>query len=245
MPEPTQPSAAARLWQTVRRPSRAQAVVAILLGLLMFAAVTQVRLYSAGNVYSGLRQSDLVQALNGLAAAGTRADGEITRLSRTRDSLQSSSQQRSAALAQAQKELATLGILAGTTPAVGPGIQIEVFDPSGQYKVNHLLDGIEELRDAGAEAIEINHQVRVVAQTSFQDAEGGIEVDGRLLTAPYTLDVIGDPETLSKALDFPGGFKDDVAFDHGTTKVTQEQAVHVDVVRTPKQPQYAQPVPSQ
>lgn len=235
------PTPAQRVVGSITRPSGSQLLVGVLVGLLMFAAVTQVRLYNAGNAFSGLRQSDLVQALNGLQAASTRADAEIAQLTRTRDRLRSSSDQRVTALQQATKELDTLGILAGTLPAVGPGIRIVVTDKAGQYRVNHLLDGIEELRDAGAEAIEINHRVRVVAQTSFADAEGGISVDGQLLTAPYTLDVIGDPVTLSRALDFPGGFKDDVALDQGRTRVTKLTAVHIDATRTPTSPRYAVP----
>jgi len=245
MPDSPPPGAAAptptqRLKASLRHPSRGQAVVAVLVGLLMFAAVTQVRLYSTSNPYSGLRQSDLVQALNGLQAAGTRADAEIRKLTSTRDRLRNSSEQRNAALAQANHELNTLGILAGTVPAVGPGIEIVVDDTRGDYQVNHLLDGIEELRDAGAEAISINHRVRIVAQSWFEDAEHGIEVDGRLVTAPYTIDVIGDPDTLSKALDFPGGFKDDVALDHGTTQVRKLKRVHIDAVREAVGSQYAQ-----
>jgi len=80
----------------------------------------------------------------------------------------------------------------------------------------------------------------IVAQSWFEDAEHGIEVDGRLVTAPYTIDVIGDPDTLSKALDFPGGFKDDVALDHGTTQVRKLKRVHIDAVREAVGSQYAQ-----
>jgi uncharacterized protein YlxW (UPF0749 family) len=239
--EPDPRTAVDRLRDALLHPSRGQLAVAVLLGALMFAAVTQVRLYNTDNAYSGLRQSDLVQALNGLDAAQTRAQSEIAQLQRTRNSLRSSTEQRATALDQAHQELTALGILAGTLPARGPGVEIVVQDPHGRYRVNQLLDGIEELRDAGAEAIEINHEVRVVAQTSFEDGQGGVIVDGRLLTAPYTLDVIGDPDTLAKALDFPGGFKDEVALDKGTTTVTKKQDLDVEVVRAATQPQFAQP----
>ena len=239
--EGDQPDARARVLRSFRRPSGSQVLGGVLVGLLTFAAVTQVRLYGDDNTYSGLRQSDLVQALNGLQAASTKADAEIAELTKTRDRLRSSSDQRTTALEQATKELNTLGILAGTLPAAGPGIRIVVTDKRGQYSVNHLLDGIEELRDAGAEAIALNHRVRVVAQTSFADGDGGIEVDGQLLTAPYTLDVIGDPDTLSRALDFPGGFKDDVTLDQGTTKVTRPDVVRIDAIRSPTKPEYAVP----
>jgi uncharacterized protein YlxW (UPF0749 family) len=244
---PGEPTALDRIRRALFHPGRGQLSAAVLLGALMFAAVTQVRLYGADDAYSGLRQSDLVQALNGLSAASTRAEAEISELERTRDSLRDSSQQRTAALDQARKELTTLGILAGTLPATGPGIEITVHDPKGQYHVNHLLDGIEELRNAGAEAIQINHEVRVVAQTSFEDPENGagILVDDRLLHAPYVLDVIGDADTLARALDFPGGFKDDVTLDEGTTDVVKKNRVDVDVTRDAAESRYAQPQPGQ
>ena len=61
-----------------------------------------------------------------------------------------------------------------------------------------MLDTVQEMRDAFAEAMQFNGQVRVVAQTSFEDGPGGIYVDGTLLEPPYVLDVIGDPHTLAR-----------------------------------------------
>lgn len=238
------PTPVQRVKRGLLRPGRGQIAVAVLLGVLGFAGVTQMRLYSSGDAYSGLPQSDLVEALSGLSAASAHAEAELAQLERTRRNLQSSSDQGAAALEHARTELNTLGILAGTLPAVGRGLQIVVHDPQGHYRVDHLLDGIEELRDAGAEAIQINGQVRVVAQTSFTAGTGGIIVDGRLLKAPYTLDVIGNPTTLSSALSFPGGFKDEVAQDDSTTTVIQEQAVHVTALRSGPQPKYAKVSPT-
>ena len=229
-----------RLLRALVKPGKGQLAVAVLLAALGFAAVTQIRLYSSTDAYSGLRQSDLVEALSGLSAASNHAEAELAKLERERRSLQDSSDQGNVALTHAQSELNTLGILAGTLPAVGPGLRIVVHDPKGHYSVGHLLDGIQELRDAGAEAIQVNGQVRVVAQTSFAAGNGGIVVDGRLVTAPYTLDVIGDPAQLIPALSFPGGFKDEVAEDDGTTTVTRLATVRITVLRTGTQPQYAQ-----
>lgn len=228
-----------RVLRALLKPGKGQIAVAVLLGVLGFAGVTQMRLYSSGDAYSGLPQADLVEALSGLSAASTHAEAELAQLEQTKASLQDSSNRGSVALEHARIELQTLGILAGTLPAVGPGLRIVVNDTKGVYRVDHLLDGIEELRDAGAEAIQLNSQVRVVAQTSFTSANGGIMVDGRLLTAPYTLDVIGDPATLKAALSFPGGFSDEVAQDEGTMTVTEMKTVEITTLRSATTPQYA------
>ena len=75
-----------------------------------------------------------------------------------------------------------------------------------------MLDTIEELRSAGAEAMQVNGKVRLVAQSAVESAPGGLTIDGELLTSPYVFDVIGDPHTLSGALGLVDGpvaqFKD-------------------------------------
>ena len=75
-------------------------------------------------------------------------------------------------------EADTLDILAGTVPVTGPGIRITIEEVDGPVDIDSLLDTVQELRTAGAEAMQINGEVRVVAQTSFEDGVGGIDVDG-------------------------------------------------------------------
>jgi uncharacterized protein YlxW (UPF0749 family) len=220
-------------------------VVAVLVGLLAFAAVTQARITGEDDTYAGLRESELIQTLNGLQAASRKAERDISELEATRDELRSTTQRRDAALEQARNELNTLGVLAGTIPATGPGIRATVRDPSAELSLNHLLDGIEELRNAGAEAIEINDRVRVVAQTWFEDDPEGILVDGVLLKSPYTIDAIGSPDTLAGALRFEGGFSDDVEDDNGSVSIRKADRIGVTVTRTSPEPQYAEPVPGQ
>ena len=245
-PEPDgPPSGLTRLRRSFFAPSRGQAVVAVLVGVLAFAAVTQARLTGKDDTYAGLRQGELIQALNGLQAASRKAEQDVSELETTRDRLRSSTERRAAALEQARNEVKTLGVLAGTVPATGPGIRITVEDPKGDLSLNHLLDGVEELRNAGVEAMEFNDRVRVVAQTSFEDDPGGIRVDGTLLEAPYVLDAIGDPDTLAGALEFQGGFTDDVKIDSGSVSIKKADQIKVTVTRTPVKPRYAQPVPGQ
>jgi uncharacterized protein YlxW (UPF0749 family) len=239
------PSGMDRLRRSFFSPSRGQAVVAVLVAVLAFAAVTQARLTGKDDTYAGLRQAELIQALNGLQAASRKAERDIDELEATRDRLSSNTQRRTTALEQARKEVRTLGVLAGTVPATGPGIRITVEDPQGDLSLNHLLDGIEELRNAGVEAIEINDRVRVIAQTSFDDDPDGIRVDGVLLKPPYVIDAIGNPDTLAGALEFQDGFTDDVEVDNGSVSVKKGDQIKVTVTRTPTRPRYAEPVPGQ
>ncbi len=235
-----EPTARQRLQRALLHPGRGQITAAVLLVILGAAGVTQVRLAGTDDNYAGMRQSDLVQALSGLQAASLRNEQDIRDLQATRDSLRNSSDRTAAALRQARDELSSLGILAGTLPASGPGVRITVTIPAARISLNYLLDGIEELRDAGAEAMEINDLVRVVAQTSFESADGGINVDGHVLTSPFIIDAIGDPESLATALRFPGGFVDDLSLDGGKVTIKQSQHIEVTSLHVPVKPKYAQ-----
>jgi uncharacterized protein YlxW (UPF0749 family) len=234
-----------RLRRAMVSPGRGQVVVAVLVGLLAFAAVTQVRLAGKDDTYANLREAELIQALNGLQAASRKAERDISDLESTRDQLRSSTQRRTTALEQAQKEVQTLGVLAGTVPATGPGVRITVKDPKNQLSLNHLLDGLEELRNAGVEAVEINDRVRVIAQTSFEEDPDGVRVDGVVLKPPYVIDAIGSPDTLAGALNFQDGFSDDVELDGGSVSIKKDDHIDVRVTRTPVKPRYAEAVPGQ
>lgn len=237
------PSTARQLLQrALLRPGRGQIVASLLLCVLGVAAVTQFRIAGTDDEYAGMRQGDLIQALNGLQASTLRTEQDIEELEATRDALKSNNDKTAAALAQARNDLAVLGVLSGAAPATGPGVRITVTVPESNISLNFLLDGIEELRDAGAEAMEINDAVRIVAQTSFEAADGGINVDGRVLSSPFVIDAIGDPDSLETALRIHGGFVDDVQLDEGEVVIEKSQAIEITVLRNQVPPQYARPV---
>lgn len=242
VPSPTavEPTARQRAMRALTRPGRGQVTAAALLLILGIAGVTQARLAGTDDEYAGMRQSDLIQALNGLQAASRRNEQDIRELEETRASLRDSSERTATALEQARAELGALGILAGTLPATGPGVRITVTVPDAGISLNYLLDGIEELRDAGAEAMEINDSVRVVAQTSFESADGGVNVDGKVLQSPFVIDVIGDPDGLEAALKFPGGFVEDLALDEGVVQIAKDEVIEISVVRSAVRPRFAE-----
>lgn len=246
-PEHPEPTGRARLLAALRRPwSRGQITAAVLLAVVGFGSIVQVRANTEDDRYVGMRQGDLIQLLNSLSTASQRAENEIAKLQQTRNTLRSDTDSRRAAVERAKQQATTLGILAGTLPATGPGVRITVQDPSGKVGTDTMLNGIEELRDAGAEAIEINDSVRVVAQTYIKDGLRGVIVDGHQLSPPYTIDAIGAPHTLAQAMAFTGGFIDEVEnAASGRVVVTQSQNIEIASVRPPAQAEYAHPVTNQ
>ena len=132
MPEPEEPQDAAtddsvdgrrRLLAALRRPSGGgQLVAGVLLAVLGFAAVTQVRSNGRDDDFVGARQGDLIQYINTLSLASRRAETEIAELQQTRESLGNDTEARRTALALARRQADTLGILAGTVPARMPSV---------------------------------------------------------------------------------------------------------------------------
>ena len=129
-------------------------------------------------------------------------------------------------------------------PVEGPGITVLVDDDGGIITQTMLLDGIQELRDAGAEAIQVG-PVRVVASSFVGTGpEGEVLLDGEPLSTPYTITAVGDAHTLAGAMAIPGGFSDSLRSAGATVTVVEGDTVLIDALHEPSEPRYAQPVPS-
>jgi uncharacterized protein YlxW (UPF0749 family) len=226
-------------------PTRGQLAVAALCGLLAFALVTQVHATSSSGGLQAARVDDLLGILSDLDNRGDRLRAEIGDLQVREQRLRNGSGQSAAALREARDRLRVLGVLTGTVAARGPGIVLVVDDPRGQVRADTLVDAIEELRDAGAEAMQLSG-VRVVADTAIVDAGGsGVVVDGHRVAPPYRLAAIGDRRTLAGALGIPGGVLDTVDGQSGAhATVVPSPVVTVGALRPLEQPRYARPTPS-
>jgi uncharacterized protein YlxW (UPF0749 family) len=172
-----------------------------------------------------------VGILSDLSQRSERLRGDIRDLEDTKAEL-ARDRQGQAAMDEARKRATTYGLLAGTLPATGPGIQLDITDPSRRVRAGVLLDTLQELRDAGAEVIEVNG-VRIGVNSYFLDVPGaGVEADGRRLQPPYHFLAIGDSHTLATALNIPGGVIKSLQSAGATGLITQEQTITVRAVRS-------------
>jgi uncharacterized protein YlxW (UPF0749 family) len=230
-----------------RKMSSAAAVIWVLLALFGFTLVVQLRSNDADQGLATARQEDLVRILSDLESRDTRLSAEINGLENSQRQLTSGVAGRQAALADAAKRADELGLLAGTLPGKGPGLQIVVDPKNGQVKASAVLNAVQELRGAGGEVMQIagatGRPVRIVASTYFVDAgAGAITVDRVRLAGPYTLTVIGSPQTMQTALQIPGGVVASVESDGGSVTMDQRAMVEVTAVRKATNLQYARPV---
>lgn len=243
-PDSVDPTAA---WRRLRRgawrrPGRFQALAAVLLFVLGLAVVTQARQTSDAGLTT-LRETELVRLLDDVSERRDRLEEEAAELQAQRQALLTSSDASAEAERAARERLAAYSILAGTVAAQGPGVTLVIrADDLELVDAAFLLDTVQELRDAGAEAIQIG-DVRVVASTSFTDAPDGtgVSVDGTVVRSPYTIRAIGDPDVLEPALRIPGGVVPRLRNGDVPVTVTELDLVVVDALRAVTEPEYARP----
>lgn len=222
-------------------------MIVALLVLLGFTLVVQLKTTSKDPTLAATRQEDLVRILSDLDARESRLQQDIRALEDSQRQLQSGEQGRQAALDEATRRADELGILAGTLPAVGPGLTVQFDSGAKPITANRVLDAVQELRGAGAEAMQISGgdraTVRIIASTYFLDGDNGsLVVEGRRLTGPYTITVIGDPATMRTALNIPGGVVASVRGGGGNVTFGEREVAEVSALHVPIKLEHARPV---
>ncbi|MEU0498925.1 DUF881 domain-containing protein [Mycobacterium sp. NPDC006124] len=220
--------------------------LAVLLCLLLgVAIVTPARQTESGDSLETARPADLLVLLDSLQQREAALNTEVADLQRTLESLRSSGTDDQAAIENARDRLAALSILIGTVAATGPGVTITIDDVAPGVSPETMLDVVNELRAAGAEAMQISAAgtppVRLGVDSWVVGSPGALVLDGTTLSPPYSVLAIGDPATLSAAMNIPGGAVDSVERVGGTMSVSQADVVNVTALRQPKPRQYAQP----
>ncbi|MCU0283834.1 MAG: DUF881 domain-containing protein [Candidatus Nanopelagicales bacterium] len=216
-------------------------VVGLLFAVLGLLFVAGAQAFRGGDVLDNARPADLVQILDSLEQENDRLRQEQLRLQAELGVLTSGTSEQ--ALAAAERRLEALEVLAGTEPVRGPGIRMVIRDPQGVLGANDLLDAVQELRDAGAESIEVAQQ-RVVVDTWFSDppeGESGVLISGELRGSPYTVLAIGDPQTLATAMEIPGGVADSVRTAGAQFELDRRDELDITATVPLGTPDYAEP----
>ena len=120
-----------------------------------------------------------------------------------------------------KEQLDNAEILAGMKEVEGPGVVVKMSDgtktplPGESESLYWLHDSdlllvINELKDAGAEAISVNGE-RLISTSEVRCVGSVLSVNNVRTGAPFIINAIGDPKTLESALLFKGGVVADIA----------------------------------
>jgi uncharacterized protein YlxW (UPF0749 family) len=146
-----------------------------------------------------------------------------------------------AAQQAAEENAATQGILSGRLPAEGPGITIGVTEGEKAISASALFNILEELRNAGAEAVEVNG-LRMITSSYFTDTDQGVVIDGVVVAAPYQWKAIGDANTMQPALEIPGGAMASIRSNGGEGNISVLDTVEIKSVVEVREPEFARPM---
>ncbi|RBY81414.1 hypothetical protein DQ239_02170 [Blastococcus sp. TF02-09] len=223
-----------------RRDLPAALLIGVLTLILGFAFTVQVRNSDDEQALAGAREEDLVRIVDEVSARGVRLRELIADQRSALRQLTSSDSESASALEEAQTRAAALAVLNGTAPARGPGLRLTIRDPDDALRVTDLIDVVQELRGAGAETMQFDG-VRVGLSTAVTGVPGALMIDGRPITAPYEVLVLGSPQDMETALNIPGGVVQAVGGRGGSVEVVQEPELLVDALRPLPEAQYAAP----
>ncbi len=206
------------------------AIVALFLGLL---AVTQVR---AQDVYTRSLQletpSSLTTLIANLAERNNGLRDEIFDLRLRTTSAREDATSGKGSLTEAQHQLTQLEVFAARTAVSGQGISVRI---DGAFDDKALSDLVNELRNAGAEAIAVN-TVRVGPRSWFGTAaDRSLIVDATPIRGPWTVSAVGSPEVMYVAMTRTGGIVGQFELIYRSTRfgVSRESALDLPSLPNP------------
>ena len=147
-----------------------------LTAMLGFGIVVQVRQIQTDDL-ANMRQDDLVKLLDEVTRRNEDLTEERSQLRSDRSQLQSGSDQ-----SEYLKNYANLqAILSGSVEVHGPGVHVTVDDPGHNVAAHDMVHMLEELRNAGADAVSVD-EVRLVAGSYFIDTAGSRDMNSPTLS---------------------------------------------------------------
>lgn len=189
-------------------------IVCVILGVLLALQFKSVRQNNEALEPNAGRLQTLQRLLDDSREENDHLKARVEELNRELETY------RTAAVGGAEKderalldELARLQTVSGLTDVVGPGVEVVLNDSTAgntsDYLIhdNDLLSVINELRDAGAEALSLNGH-RILSTTEVRCSGSVVTVNGRRTSAPFVIDAIGDSDTMYNALMMRNGVVD-------------------------------------
>jgi len=215
--------------------------------LSMFAVAILIGLLGVGQLRSQARPTEIsslsAQELSTLVETLTTRNRELrSGLADIREQLREyrlSGSQGESALQVGREDLRRITAFAGLAAVDGQGIVMTV---EGGLAAIALNDLINELRNAGAEAIAVD-EVRITARSVVVQGPLALRVDGVDVGHRFTLRAVGSPDGLLGAMERPGGIISQLKlFISATIEVRQVESVQLPATSLSLLPETGEPV---
>jgi uncharacterized protein YlxW (UPF0749 family) len=213
--------------------------VALLIGLLL---VGQLRSQTRPRELASLSAQELSTLIETLSTRNQQLSAGLADLNEQLRSYRLASTQGESNRTLGSENLRRIAAFAGLLPVDGQGLELRV---DGALDAIALNDLVNELRNAGAEAIAVD-SVRVTARSVAVQGARALELDGVEIGRRFTVRAIGNPEALLSALERPGGIVSQLQqFVSATIDAEQKTTLHLPATRLDLTPQVARPAPAQ
>ena len=183
---------------------RGPLAIALVLAILGFLVVVQARSQAQDQGLAQLSVQDLTELVANVTARNNQLRAEVATLAQQQQQVQSAVQRGDTSSSQMRSDLDHILAWSGVLGVTGQGVQVTV---NGALPPDAVEQIVNELRNAGAEAIAIN-SVRIVPGVVIGGQAGSLTVEGRPIigtTGTIVLVAIGQPETLAGSLSRAGG----------------------------------------
>lgn len=174
------------------------AIFAVLIGIVL---VAQFRSQARPTELTSLPVAELSTRIQTLSDGNAQIRAALTEQRDLLAEYQAAGAQGFSALDVSREELRRIRAFSGLSAVEGQGIIVRVSGSLDAIAVNDLIN---ELRNAGAEAIAVD-STRITASSVVVQGAGALEIDGAPMDRTFTLLAIGDPDGLIAALERPGG----------------------------------------
>jgi uncharacterized protein YlxW (UPF0749 family) len=213
------------------------ALIAFLIGL---ALVAQFRSQARPTELTSLPVAELSTRIQTLSEANAQLRTALAEQRGLLAEYQAAGAQGSSALEVSREELRRIRAYSGLAPVEGQGIQVRV---SGDLDAIALNDLLNELRNAGAEALAVD-DTRITARSVVVEGARNLEIDGVAVDRAFIVRAIGDPDGLVAALQRPGGIVAQLEqFVRATITISQTETLRLPATEASLEPEAATPVP--
>ena len=211
-------------------------VVALLIGVL---GVGQLNSQARPTEISSLSAQELSTLIETLTARNRELRTGLADIREQLREYEVSGPQGQSALQVSREDLRRITAFGGLAAVDGQGIVMEV---DGSLDAIALNDLINELRNAGAEAIAVD-EVRITARSVAIEGPRSLQVDGVDIGRRFSLRAIGSPDGLLSAMQRPGGIISQLKlFISATILISQAEAVDLPASEVSQLPVTGKPI---
>lgn len=220
------------------RPRPLHLLILVIFIVFGTALVTQVRAQRTDPLDT-LSDQDLVELLGELDQREDALQEQRSDLQKQIRELDDQVDAQAKANEAAEKVAFQAQVAAGLVPVEGPGIVLQV--DSGEddvFPASIFITTMTELRNSGAEAIELNGN-RLTLTSWFATADGNVIVDGKTIRSPFIWKAVGTADTLASALEIRGGAAAQIRAYGGEVDITRSDKIAITVVADQHEPKWA------